>query len=348
MPPADTGTKSTASAGRTRGTAKAELLINNILIVSLAVMVIYFSFNSKAFLTVSNFEVILTNDAAIGVVVAFMTLLVIAGHVDLSVGSNIAFSGTLAALASSKWGLPDVVSILVGVAAGGMIGLINGALCGFLRLNPIIVTLGMLSVIRGAILLIEPTDVYGLGPLFNLIGNGRLLGIPVLLFVVAIAFAGAAMFVSLTVWGRHMFALGINPQAAFLAALPVRGLPFALYIITGLAAGVSGVLLAARLDGSSPGSLGLQMELKALTIILLGGVAFAGGRGRILGVVTAWLFLGVLTNGLTLLNVTPYVQLVAAGMALVLAAGLDTLGSVLAPRFQQQKRVAEQIAADAK
>ena len=103
--------------------------------------------------------------------------------------------------------------------------------------------------------------------------------------------------------GRHIYAIGIIPQAAFLAALPVRGLPFVLYIVTGVAASAAGVLLVSRLDNSSPGSLGLQMELQALTIILLGGVAFAGGRRRILGVLTAWLFLGVVTNGLTLLNV---------------------------------------------
>ena len=233
----------------------------------------------------------------------------------------------------------------MGLVCGAAIGAINGALCGLLRLNSIIVTLGMLSALRGAILLIEPTDVYGLGPTFNVIGNGNLFGVPILIFFVVVAFAISAAFISFTVWGRHIYAIGINPQAAFLAALPVRGLPFALYIITGIAASAAGVLLVSRLDGSSPGSLGLQMELQALTIILLGGVAFAGGRGRILGVLTAWLFLGVMTNGLTLLNVAPYIQLVAAGLALVLAAALDTLGSVLGPRFQQQRRVEQQIAA---
>ena len=343
MSSANTGKRTKSSFGGLLRQSNVDLFINNILIVALLILIIYFGFYSSAFLSFSNFSIILTNDAPIGVLVAFMTLLVIAGHVDLSVGANIAFSGTLAALANSKWGISDPLSILVGLGAGAGIGAINGILCGFLRLNPIIVTLGMLSVVRGAILLIEPTDAYGLGGLFNLIGNGSVLGIPILLLIVTVAFMISAVFVSLTVWGRHIYALGINPQAAFLAALPVRGLPFALYVITGLAAGVAGVLLVARLDGTSPGSLGLQMELQALTIILLGGVAFAGGRGRILGVVTAWIFLGVLTNGLTLLDITPYVQLVAAGLALVLAAGLDKLGSILGPRFQQQKQVEEQL-----
>jgi ribose/xylose/arabinose/galactoside ABC-type transport system permease subunit len=324
--------------------SNTDFIINNILIVSLVLLATYFSFSSNAFFTISNFKVILTNNAAIGVLVAFMTLLIIAGHVDLSVGSNIAFSGTLVSLANTKWGLSDSISIVMGLGCGAVIGVINGALGGFFRLNPIIVTLGMLSVLRGVILLIIPTDLYGLGPTFNLIGNGELFRIPILVIIVAIAFILSAVFLLCTVWGRHIYAIGINPQAAFLAALPVRGLPFALYVITGIASGAAGVLLVSRLDGSSPGSLGLQMELQALTIILLGGVAFAGGRGRILGVLTAWLFLGVMTDGLTLLNVAPYMQLVAAGLALVLAAGLDALGSVLGPRFQEQKRVEEQIA----
>ena len=158
-------------------------------------------------------------------------------------------------------------------------------------------------------------------------------------------YSSRSAFIRFTVWGRHIYAIGVNPQAAFLAALPVRGLPFALYIATGAAAGVAGVMLTARLDGASPGFLGLQMELQALTIILLGGVAFAGGRGRILGVATAWVFLAVRENGLTLLNVTPFVQLVAAGMALVFAASLDALGSAIVPRLQQRRRIAEQLEA---
>ena len=324
-------------------TVSTELILSNILILALIALIIYFSSQSNSFLTLSNFEVILTNDAAIGVLVAAMTLLLISGNIDLSVGSNIAFAGTLTALSRLEWGFSDAASIAFGIAAAATAGAVNGTLCAFLRLNSIIVTLGMLGVLRGTILLIKPTDLYGLGETFNIIGNGDVLGVPILLVFVVAAFVGAAVFVSFTVWGRYIYAIGVNPQAAFLAALPVRALPFALYVVTGAAAGAAGVILVARLDGSSPGALGLQMEIQALTIILLGGVAFAGGRGRVLGVVTAWVFLGVLTNGLTLLNVTPFVQLVAAGLALVFAAGLDALGSVLGPRLEQRRRVVEQI-----
>jgi ribose/xylose/arabinose/galactoside ABC-type transport system permease subunit len=326
---------------RARG-VPAELVINNILVLALITMGAFFATHSSAFLTFSNIKVLLTNYAAIGVVAATMALLVIAGHVDLSVGSNIAFSGMITALSMSSWNMPAVAGLAMGIGAGAMIGLVNGVLCSYFRFSPIIVTLGMLSVLRGATLLINPIEVSGLGDTFFTIGNGSVFGVPFLLLIVLLVFLISAAFLSTTVWGRYVFAIGINPQAAFLAALPVRRVLVGLYVATGAAAGLSGVLLVARLDGASPGSLGLQMELQSLTIILLGGVAFAGGRGRILGVFTAWVFLGVLDNGLTLLNVPPFVQLVASGLALVFAASLDALGTFLGPRLEERRRITEQ------
>lgn len=332
------------SASRYFGAARnTTFLINNILLGTLVALMIFFSYQSSAFLTVSNFTVILTNNAAIGVVVAAMAILLIAGHVDLSVGSNIAFSGMVSAIAITKFGMSPAQAILAGILTGALVGAINGFLCGILRFNPIIVTLGMLSLLRGITLLTNPTEVYGLGDTFFFIGNGRFLGVPILLWIVATCFVLSAVFISKTVWGRYVYAIGVNPHAAFLAALPVKRVLVSLYIATGAAAGLAGVLLASRLDGVSPGALGLQMELQALTIILLGGVAFTGGRGRIFGVVTAWVFLGVLGNGLTLLNVPPFIQLVASGLALVLAASLDALGTYMAPRMAQRSKIAEQL-----
>jgi ribose/xylose/arabinose/galactoside ABC-type transport system permease subunit len=326
---------------RARG-VPAELVINNILVLALIIMGAFFATHSSAFLTFSNIKVLLTNYAAIGVVAATMALLVIAGHVDLSVGSNIAFSGMITALSMSSWNIPAFAGVAMGIGSGAMIGLVNGVSCSYFRFSPIIATLGMLSVLRGATLLINPIEVSGLGDTFFTIGNGSVFGVPFLLLIVLLLFLISAAFLSTTVWGRYVFAIGINPQAAFLAALPVRRVLLGLYVATGAAAGLSGVLLVARLDGASPGSLGLQMELQSLTIILLGGVAFAGGRGRILGVFTAWVFLGVLDNGLTLLNVPPFVQLVASGLALVFAASLDALGTFLGPRLEERRRIMEQ------
>lgn len=330
-----------------KSVGNADFVINNILVLALLAIIVYFSFQTSTFLTISNFEVILTNNAVLGVVCAALALLVIAGHVDLSIGSNIAFAGTLTAIANMHWGLAPVPSILVGVGCGALAGAVNGLLCGVLRFNPVIVTLGMLGILRGTTLLIQHNEIAGLDMFFIKMGNGNFLNVPFQLWIVGIAFILSAGFTSFTTWGRYVYAIGSNPRAAFLAALPVRGLPFALYVLTGAAAGLAGVMTVARLDGAAPGALGLQMELQALTVVLLGGVAFAGGRGRIAGVVTAWIFLGVLENGLTQMYVTPFVQLVAAGLALVFAASLDSLGSVLGPILEGRRRVARQRAESA-
>ncbi|MEI5682716.1 ABC transporter permease [Mesorhizobium sp. CGMCC 1.15528] len=319
-----------------------DTVVTNILVVALVVMMLVFSSQSSAFFTLSNFEVIVTNYAAVGVVAAAMTLLVISGNVDLSVGSNIGLSGMVTALSITNFGLSAGMAVAAGIATGAGIGVINGLLCGVLGFNAIIVTLGMLALLRGVTLLFNSTEVYGLGETFFWIGNGDLLGIPVLLWAVVLAFGAVALVTSTTIWGRYIYAVGINRQAAFLAALPVRSLLLSLHIATGAAAGLAGILLAGRLDGASPGSLGLQLEMQVLTIVLLGGVAFAGGRGRVFGVITAWLFLGVLDNGLTLLNVPPFVQLVASGLALVFAASLDAFGNLLRSRTSHRRLVKEQ------
>ncbi len=310
-----------------RARMSSDAVVTNILLAALLLLVLYFSTQSAAFLNLRNLEVIVTNFAAVGLVAAIMALLVISGHVDLSVGSNIGLSGMVTALAVTQGDVPPVLAMLAGVGTGALVGASNGLLCAVLGFNPIIVTLGMLSLIRGVTLLINPTEVYGLGDTFFWIGNGDLLGIPVLVWGVLASFLIAAVFTSMTVWGRYIYAIGINRHAAELGALPVKRVLFTLHTAVGAAAGVAGVLLAGRLDGASPGSMGLQLEMQILTIVLLGGVAFAGGRGRILGVITAWLFLGVLQNGLTLMNVPPFVQLVASGLALVLAASIDAMGS---------------------
>lgn len=321
----------------------AELAVNNVLLLALIVLCGYFTIQSSSFFHLSNFTVLLTNYAAIGIVAAVMSLLVIAGRVDLSIGSNIALSGMVTALAIANWHWSPVAGIACGVATGTVIGFVLGILCTYCKFNPIIASLGMLSVLRGVTLLINPTEVTGLGDGFSLLGNGSTFGVPNLLLISLGIFAASGIFLATTVWGRYVFAVGINPQAAHLAALPVKRLFMSLHIATGAAAGLAGVVLVSRLDGASPGSLGLQMELQALTIILLGGVAFAGGRGRIFGVLIAWIFLAVLDNGLTLLNVPPFVQLVASGAALVLAASLDALGTALGPRLEERRRVRNQI-----
>jgi ribose/xylose/arabinose/galactoside ABC-type transport system permease subunit len=323
--------------------ARVEFITSNVLLLAVIVLGAFFTSRTDAFLTRGNFLNLLENQAALGVVVVPLALLVIAGHVDLSIGSIAAFAAMVAALAVTEWHLPTGIAFAVGLVAGGGAGAVNGTLCALLGFSPIIVTLGMLGVLRGATLLIKQEQVFGLGGFFTTVGAKSTLGVPNDLWFALAVFVVGVLFVVLTPWGRHIYAIGVNREAAYLSALPVRALPFLLYVVTGTGAGLAGLILAARLNGVSPGDTGLGLELQALTVVLLGGVAFAGGRGRLAGVLFAWIFLAVLQDGLILMNVTPYVQLVASGTALVFAAALDALGAFLSQQVEHRRRVGLQL-----
>lgn len=326
---------------------KADVATTNALILGLTSLGIFFTTQSDAFLTVGNLRNVLVNSSILAVVVVAMGLLMISGGVDLSIGSNVGLSGTLLAIAVTQWDLNPIAAILFAVLVGAAAGAINGLLCATWGFNPVIVTLGTLGIFRGVTLLIQQDPVFELGSTFTTIGAGEVVGVPILVLFALGAFIVGGVFLVLTPWGRYIYAIGINRQAAFLSALPVRALPFFLYTATGASAGLAGVLLASRLNGTSPGDQGMGLELSALTVILLGGVAWAGGRGKLFGVFAALLFLGILQNGLVLMNVTPYVQLVVLGLALVIAAGLDVTGGVLAARFQVRTKITGQLEAAA-
>ena len=250
-----------ARLGIHTATDRVEFILNNILLLALIALGVYFTTQTDHFLSRSNFLTIMENQAALGVVVVPLALLVIAGHVDLSIGSNAAFGGMITALAATEWGLPSGLAFVLGVVAGAAAGAVNGLMCAHLRFNPIIVTLGMLSLLRGATLLIKQEQVFGLGGVFHTVGAGHVIGVPNTLWFVLATFVLGAVFLALTPWGRHIYAIGVNPQAAFLSALPVRWLPFWLYVATGAGAGLSGVLLTSRLDGVSPDELRRNLSL---------------------------------------------------------------------------------------
>jgi ribose/xylose/arabinose/galactoside ABC-type transport system permease subunit len=322
--------------------ANVESASSAMLLAALIALCAYFTSRSDRFLTAGNFKVIAGNYSVIAVATVGMALLMISGPVDLSIGSIVGAAGTLMALSVHDWGWPWWVSILFAVGIGAILGCCNGLLVAVFGLNPVIVTLGTQLLIRGALELIRDTPVFELGSQLRTIGSGDFIGLPIQTWIALGMFVLGGIFLAFTPWGRYVYAIGINRQAAYLSALPVRALPFVLYAVTGACAGLAGMLLTARLNGASPGDQGVGFELQALTAILLGGVAWAGGRGRLSGVFLALVFLGVLDNGLTLLNVSPFVQQVVRGGALIIAAGLDTVSSRVAGRMRFRSKVIAQ------
>lgn len=305
------------------------LIRDNIIVVVLVLACLFFALAADNFLTLGNARNIAINSAILAAIVVPGTLLIISGQIDLSVGSITGLAGTLTALAASQWGWSPVSAMSLGLATGAAVGAVNGVLCAVLGFNAIVVTLGMLSVIRGATLMTTTASLYGLGESFAVVGRGAVFGVPIIVIVALAIFAVGGIFLRFSPWGRHIYAIGVNREAAFLAGLPVRLLPFLLYLATGVAAGVAGLMSVSRLDGAAPAQLGINLELLSLTAILVGGVAFAGGRGSLSGVFFAVLLLGVLQNGLVLLNVPPFVQMLATGLLLVIAASIDVAWTAL-------------------
>ncbi len=313
----------TVTAG---GGGVVRLVLRSALLIGLIVMIVFFATRSDLFLTVGNIKNIALSGAVLLIVSVPQALLVIMGYVDLSVGSAVGLAGVVTGLliVDHHWGWG--LAVLAGLAVGAIGGLVNGVLVAVTRLSPIIVTLGTLQLYRGIAQLLRSDPPAGFGNGMSLLGRGLYLGIPVPVWIAAIVFGLGALYLYGTPSGRHVYAIGVNTEAAFLSGVATKRLPLVLFTVTGLAAGLGGVLFAARLDAAPPSTLGQNFELQVLTAVLLGGIAFSGGRGTMLGVLLGVVFLGVLNNGMTLMNVPYFGQAIATGAALVIAAGLDELG----------------------
>jgi ribose/xylose/arabinose/galactoside ABC-type transport system permease subunit/ABC-type branched-subunit amino acid transport system ATPase component len=295
------------------------------LFVALVLLSLYFSVATGSFFTRSNILVVLEQISVLGIVAVPGAMLLVSGNLDLSVGSV----GGLAAACFGEFdkifGWPVWLAALGALAVGAAWGTMNGILISYLGFSPVIVTLGGFAGAAGlAQTITSDSTRSGFGSAFDFLGDGTLVGIPV---IVLIFFA--VFLIGVYVWyetstGRHLIAIGANKGAATALGVASKRLPCVIYILSGTAAALGGLIVTAQLDGASV-QIGVGLELQVLTAILLGGVAFNGGRGSLWGTLAGILFIGVLDDGLILINVGPYVADLAVGAALVVAAALDVL-----------------------
>lgn len=291
------------------------------LLVFLALEILFFSTQSPYFLNTANWINILTAISIVGVISAGMTILLVAGQVDLSVGSGVAFAGLVIAELAPRYGMAIAVTAAIG--AGLLVGFINAFFVTVVGINALITTLGTLAVFRGLTLAIghgQNISVADIGwaikrPLFNLPNA-------VLVFVAVAVLCALAL--SFTVYGRSLFAIGSNPIAARLVGLQVKRTLFLAFVISGLCIGLA-ALMDTSLVGSTSGTTGTGIEIAAITAVILGGTSLAGGTGGMTGTVVGLLIVGVLGNGLTLMNVESAWQQVATGTLLILAVSFDRL-----------------------
>lgn len=295
-------------------------------IVVLVLMCLFASLSSDRFLSYSNLTNVLLQASVMAVVTIGMTYVIIGGGFDLSVGSVVALAGCIAAEVLLKAGM--VAAIAAGALTGLVVGIVNGLVVARLRVSPFIATLGSMVLVRGLVLLLtEGTPVVGddgLGEAFAFLGSGRVLGLPLLVWVAAALALVFGWALHVTAYGTRVFAVGGNPEAAFLSGLAVRRITVSLYAVCGLTAGIAGVLLAARLQSGQP-SAGEFYELTSIAAVVLGGAALQGGEGRMHKSMVGVLIMVVLANALNLLDVDSYWQRVAVGAVIISAAGVDQL-----------------------
>ncbi|EHP42924.1 inner-membrane translocator [Cupriavidus basilensis OR16] len=268
---------------------------------------------------------IIAQQAAINVVLAAgMTFVILTGGIDLSVGSILSISAVVAMLASLMPQL-GMLSVPAALLCGLMFGIVNGALVAFMKLPPFIVTLGTLTAVRGLARLVgNDSTIYNPDIGFAFIGNGEVLGVPWLV-IIALAVVAVSWFVlRRTVLGLQIYAVGGNAEAARLSGIKVWVVLLFVYAVSGLLAGLGGVMSSARLYAANGLQLGQSYELDAIAAVILGGTSFVGGTGSIAGTLVGALIIAVLSNGLVLLGVSDIWQYIIKGLVIIGAVALDS------------------------
>ena len=290
----------------------------------LVILVVMMSVFAPNFLSLDNGLNVARAVSINAILAAGMTLVILTGGIDLSVGSVVALTGVSSILLWTA-GAPAIVAVLGGILVGAATGLINGSLIAYLGLPAFIITLGALTYIRGfsySLTDAQPLIASDLG--FRALGNGGIAGIPTPVILMLAVYAILWFVLERTTFGRHIYAIGGNAEAARLAGIKVKWTLVRVYLIMGACAGLAGVIFAARVESGQP-KAGEGYELDAIAAVVLGGTALAGGRGRIVGTLIGALIIGVLSNGLVLMNVPFFYQLVVKGVVIVLAVGIDGL-----------------------
>ena len=293
----------------------------------LVALIVIMSFANSAFLTPRNLLNV-TKQASITTIIGVgMTFVLITGGIDLSVGSVMALSGTLAAAtAVADKGIPLVVTILVGIAIGSFCGLLNGLGVAYVGFPPFIMTLGMMTIARGiAMVYTNGTPIFGLSSSFNSMTSSTLLGIPSLVYYMLVVFIIGYIILNKTVFGRRIYATGGNVEAARLSGIAVSRLIVLVYTISGFLSGLAGILICSRIT-SGNATVASGYEMNAISSAVIGGVSMSGGSGSVVGTIIGALILTIIQNSFDIMGINSFYQDVIKGIIILLAVFLDIRG----------------------
>lgn len=295
------------------------------ILIALLILCIVLSITSGSFLTASNLLNVSQQISTNFLIAIGMTFIILLGGIDLSVGSIIAVTGLMMGLMMKSWNMPVLVSLLLGVVFASVIGLVTGIIITGFDLPPFIATLGMMSIARGAAYTItEGQPIYTFPEGFLAI-TGRYGGIPIFtILIMAVMFAIAAYVLKYTKYGRYIYAIGGNKNCAKLSGINVKKIECIAYVISGFCCGVAAIVLTSRLDSAVPTNAD-GAELDAIAAVVIGGTSMNGGEGTLAGTIIGTLIIGIVANGLNLLNVPQGAQRMVKGGIIVLAVIVDVL-----------------------
>lgn len=312
-----------------RGSAQQKILA----FASLIVLLIGFSLASPNFFQVSNIMAILQATSVNGVLAVGVTMIIITGGIDLSIGTLMTFCAVMTGVVLTWAGMPLPFGVLAAIGTGAFCGFVSGGLVARMKIPPFIATLGMMLVLKGLSLIVTGTKpiYFNDTPGFTLIAQGSLIGqlvpafpVPNGVLVLFIVAGITSWILGRTVLGRYTFALGSNEEAVRLSGVNTNFWKIAIYTLSGAICGIGGLLIASRLNSAQP-ALGLGYELEAIAAVVIGGTSLAGGRGTILGTLIGALIMSVLTNGLRVLSVAPEWQTVVTGAIIIIAVYADQM-----------------------
>lgn len=291
---------------------------------SLIILFVALSLATPNFLTSTNLSSVVRQTAVINIMSLGMTLIIVSGGIDLSVGAILAMGGLFGTMAMAK-GASIAVGVLIGILTGLGCGVVNGALTTYLQINPFIVTLGTLGIFRGTALMVSNgLPVHEIPQSFAFLGEGNLFHIPFVLYILLVCAVIMHLILEHTRHGRYAFSIGSNPYAAFYAGIPVRFHVTAVYTIGGMLTGLAGMIEASRLMTGQP-TAGQGYELQAIAAVVIGGGSLTGGSGSVIGTLIGAFIMGLLSNGSDLLGINPYLQQAIIGAVIILAVTLDEL-----------------------
>lgn len=291
--------------------------------VVMVVLFLFFTIRTDTFCTVNNLLNIARQVAVLGIASVGMTMVILTGGIDLATGSIITFVNIITAYFMVNMGLNMWLAILIALGASTLIGLINGIAVANLNMPALIVTFASQTIFEGlAYIICGGIPIFGFSRAFAFIGQGYLGPIPFPVILLIIAFLIGGFILVKSYFGRYIYAVGGNEQAAELSGIQIKKIKYLVYSLSGLFAGIAGIVMLSRTNSGQP-TAGKGYEFDVITAVVLGGVSVNGGFGKISNVVAGVLIIGMLSNGMVLLDVSSYAQMVVKGIILAIAVGFD-------------------------